>query len=226
MKRVRIRSLSRVIFLTFILLELVGFCTGCAYTMPPTKSDYSAITEGQKSLVLLRVTCEITGESEVEPVQGCISGENANMAMGDFETGGMLKPIILPKFLSDETGKQGWTYFILEPGIYYLGIQGQRRTDAFTYKAQWENVQRYRIDIQPDSPVVYIGTMHLQCRSDWFLFGAKYCCYINSQIVKNEEALAQKLVAENLKTMGRPKTVLMQPHTKKTFIFGTPKPKK
>ena len=208
-----------------VLFFICWVVVGCAYSIPLTKSDYSAITEGQKSLVLLRVTCEITDESEAEPVQGCITGENANMALGDFETGGALKPIF-PKLLSAETGKQGWTYSILEPGIYYLGFQGQRRTDAFTYAAQWENVQHYRFDIQPDSPVVYIGTMHLQCRSDWFLFGAKYCCFIDHQVVKNEEALAQKLVSENLKTMCPPKTSLMQLHTEKTFIFRTPKPKK
>ena len=91
---------------------------------------------------------------------------------------------------------------------------------------QWENVQRYRIDIQPDSPLVYVGTMHLQCRSAWFLFGAKYCCFIDSHVVKKEEALAQKLVSENLQTMGRPKTALMQLDTEKTFIFRTPKPRK
>lgn len=209
-----------------VLFFIFGVISDCAYSIPLTQSDYSAITEGQKSLVLLRVTCEITGESAVEPVQGCIIGENANIAIGDFETGGALKPIILPKFLSVETGKQGWTYFILEPGIYYLGFQGQRRTDAFTYAAQWENVQRYRIDIQPDTPVVYIGTIHLQCRSDWFLFGAKYCCFIDHQVIKNEEALAQELISENLKTIGPPKTTLMQLHTDKTLIFRTPKPKK
>jgi hypothetical protein len=84
-------------------------------------------------------------------------------------------------------------------------------------------VQRYRIDIQPDSPVVYIGTMHFQCRSGWDPFGTK-CEHIDSQIVKNEEVLAQKLAFENLKTPGRPKTILMQLHTEKTLIFRTPEP--
>ncbi|MGD8494116.1 MAG: hypothetical protein PVF71_14640 [Desulfobacterales bacterium] len=148
------------------------------------------------------------------------------MAIGDFESGGALKPVFLPKLLTAETGKQGWTYFMLEPGIYYIGFQGQRRTDAFTYSAQWENVQRYRFDIQPDSPVVYIGSIHFECRSDWFLFGAKYCCFIENHIIKNEEALAQELVSENLKEMNRPKTALMQLHTNETLIFRTPKPKR
>jgi hypothetical protein len=209
-----------------VLFFIFWVIASCAYSIPLTKSDYSAITEGQKSLVLLRVTCEIPGESDVKPFQGFISDDNVNIALGDFETGGALKRMEIQKFLSAETRDQGWVYFILEPGIYYLGFQGQRRTDAFTYAAQWKNVQHYRFDIQPDSPVAYIGTMHLQCRSDWFLFGAKYCCFIDSQVVMNEEALAQKLVSENLKTMGPPKTALMQLHTEKTFIFRSPKPKK
>lgn len=208
-----------------VLFFIIWVVASCSFTVPLTQEDYSTITDGQKSLVLLRVTCEIAGESEVEPVQGCISGENAYMAMGDFDTGGELKPIIT-KFLSAKTGKQGWTYFILQPGIYYLGFQGQRRTDAFTYADQWETMNRFRFDIQPDTPLVYIGTIHLQCRSDWFLFGAKYCCFIDRQLIKNEEALAQELVSENLKTIGQPKTALMELHTGKTFIFRTPEPQK
>ena len=213
-----------------VLFFICWVVAGCAYMIPPTKSDYSAITEGKKSLVLLRVTCEITGESAVKAFKGFIgftSDDNVEIALGDFETGGALEPIVIKKFLSAEIRDQGWTYFILEPGIYYLGFQGTRcSTGYFDYKAQWKNVQCYRFDIQPDTPVVYIGTMHLQCRSDWFPFGAKYCCFIDSRVVKNEEALAQKLVSENLKTMDPLKTALMQLHTEKTFIFRTPKPKK
>jgi len=207
-----------------MLLWFTGFSIGCSYTSPLKKSDNSAIIEGQKVLVLLRVTCEIGDESGADPVKGCISGENANMAMGDFETGGMLKPIIMPKFLSADTRRQGWTYFILEPGIYYLGFQGQRRTDALTYKTEWENVQIYRMDIEPDSSIIYIGTMHLHCDSDWFLFGGRHCCFIQNQVVKDETLLAQKLVSEDLMDMGHPKTVLLKIHTGETFVFGIPKP--
>ena len=184
-----------------------------------------AIAEGQKSLVLLRVTCEISSESGVDAVQGCISGENASIALGDFETGGALERIVFLKSLSGETREQGWIYTTLEPGIYYIGFQGQRRTDAFSYEAQLQNVQRFRFDVQPDSAVVYIGTVHLECRSDWFLFGAKYCCYIYNHQIRNEEELARKLVSENLNTLGKPKTSMIQPHTEKTLIFRTPQPK-
>jgi hypothetical protein len=199
---------------------------GCAFSLPPSRSDYAAIGKGQKSLVLLRVTCEITGEDTGESIQGCITGENASMAIGDFESGGALEPVFLPKMLTAETGKQGWTYFMLEPGIYYIGFQGQRRTDAFTYSARWENVQRYRFDIQPDSPVVYIGSIHFECRSDWFLFGAKYCCFIDNHILKNEEKIAQEIVSDHLKNINYPTTALMQRHTDETLIFRTPRSKR
>ncbi len=144
--------------------------------------------------------------------------------MGDFESGGILNPVVIPKSLSAEALEQGWTYFILEPGIYYLGFQGQRRTDAFTYDAQWQKVQRWRMDIGPGSPIVYAGTIHLQCESDWFLFGAKYCCFIRKETIRNEQELARTLVSENLGTMGPPKTALMEIHTGETIILGTPKP--
>ena len=208
-----------------VLFFICWVVVGCAYSMPPAKSDHSAITEGQKSLVLLRVTGEIKGESAIEAFSSFLSDGNFNIAVGDFETGGALKRIENQKFLSAKSRKEGWIYFILEPGIYYLGFQGPRMTDVFTYEAQWENVQRYRIDIQPDSPVVYIGTMHFQCRSGWDPFGLKNCAHIDSQVIKNEEALAQELVSENLEKMGQPKTALMELHTGKTFIFRTPQPK-
>lgn len=212
------RNSIAVLFFSFWVV------TSCAFNKPPTKGEYLAIKEGQKSLVLLKVTGEITGESAIDAFSSFAADENFNIAVGDFETGGALKRIENQKFLSAKTRKQGWIYFILEPGIYYLGFQGPRWTDVFTYEAQWENVQRYRIDIQPDSPVVYIGTMHLQCRSAWNLLGVKNCAHIYSQVVKNEEVLAQKVASENLKTTDRPKTVLMQLHTEKTLIFRTPEP--
>ncbi len=209
-----------------LVVLFFGVFGGCAISLPPSRSDLSAIEQGQKSLVLLRVTCKISGENGEEPIQGCITGENTSMAIGDFESGGALKPVYLPKLLTAKTGKQGWTYLILEPGIYYLGFQGQRRTNAFDYAARWQNVQRYRFDIQPNSPVVYIGSIHFECRSDWFLFGAKYCCFIDDQIVKNEEKIAQKIVSDNLKNINYPQTALMQYHTDETLIFRTPQSKR
>lgn len=213
------RNSLAVLFLSFWVVA------SCAFNIPPTKDEYLAIAEGQKSLVLLRVTGEITGESTIDAFSSFAADENINIAVGGFETGGALKRIEDQKFLSAKTRKQGWIYFFLEPGIYYLGIQGPRMTTPNIYEAQWGKVQRYRIDIQPDSPVVYIGTMHLQCRSGWDPFGTK-CEHIDSQVVKNEEVLAQKLASENLKTPGRPKTVLMELHTEKTFIFRTPETQK
>ncbi len=210
---------------TALLLFVWWLADGCTFVKPPSRGEYSAITRGQKSLVLLRVTCEISSDSGVEPVQGCISGENASIALGSFESGGKLERILILKSLSAETREQGWIYATLEPGIYYIGFQGQRRTNAYAYEAQLQGGQRFRFDIQPGAPVVYIGTMHLECRSDWFLFGLKYCCFIDSHQIRNEEKLAREIVSENLNTMTQPKTSLMQPHTEKTLIFRTPKTK-
>ena len=210
---------------TVLLLCMLWLTAGCTFVKPPSRGEYSTITQGRKSLVLLRVTCRISSESGTDPVQGCITGENASIALGDFESGGRLQRIFLLKSLSVETREQGWIYVTLKPGIYYIAFQGQRRTDAFTYEAQLQNAQLFRFEIQPDSPIVYIGTMHLECHSDWFFFGAKYCCFIDNHQVKNEAELARKIVSENLTTLGQPKVLLMQPHTEKTLIFRTPKTK-
>ncbi|MBW2410839.1 MAG: hypothetical protein JRF72_13650 [Deltaproteobacteria bacterium] len=208
-----------------VLLIIFWLTAGCTFVKPPSRGEYSAITQGRKSFVLLRVTCQISSESGTDPVQGCISIDNASIALGDFDSGGKLERILILKSLSVETREQGWIYATLEPGIYYIGFQGQRRTDAFTYEAQLQHVQRFRFDVQPDSPIVYIGTMHLECHSDWFLFGAKYCCHIYNHQIKNEEKLARKIVSENLKNLGQPKTSMLQPHTEKTLIFRAPQRK-
>lgn len=155
--------------------------------------------------------------STFEPFKSSISEDNVRISLGSFQTGGF-NIISSQVFLSSNSRKQGWTYLILEPGIYYLGFTGRELTG--------KDQPRYRIDINPESPIVYIGTMHLQCHSKWNIFGIKKCDSIDSHAVVNEEALAKELVSENLEEMGHLKSSLMQLHTEKTLIFRTPRPKK
>jgi hypothetical protein len=211
-------------FVAILFLSLLGFAN-CTFIGPPDDKDLAAVHHREKALVLFRVTCDIAGEPATESEPGCIEGENATVAIGDFDSGGELHQLPILRSFSADTSKQGWTYLILDPGIYYIGFQGQRRTDAFSYNAAWKSVKRYRFDVDPNSPVIYIGTMHLECRSDWFLFGEKYCCFIDHQIIRNEETLAAKILAESFDSIEQPKTALMRLHTDKTLFFLTPKVK-
>jgi hypothetical protein len=65
------------------------------------------------------------------------------------------------RFLSPETRKQGWVFFYLEPGIHYLVFEGMASAAGMYYSP------RYEVKIPENSPVVYIGSMHLYCESPY-----------------------------------------------------------
>jgi hypothetical protein len=147
------------------------------------------------------------------------------MAIGNFDTGGSLDIYVTQRFFSAQARKDGWLYFFLEPGIYYIGFQGGRRTDAYTYNKRWEIVPKYRFEIESNTQVAYIGTMQLKCESAWFFSGQKWCNWIFGQHVKNEEILAKKLGSKHLPALMPCSTTLMQLHTGKTMYFQVPKSK-
>ena len=91
------RNSIAVLFFSFWVVA------SCAFNIPPTKDEYLAIKEGQKSLVLLRVTGEMTDESAIDTFSSFAADENFNIAVGDFETAGALKRI--------ENQKSGHTKF-------------------------------------------------------------------------------------------------------------------
>lgn len=207
--------------LLLMFLVFIGFATGCAVSGLPSEEKYAAIQAGKRAVVFLRVTAELRDGTQVGAFESFYHEDNIGLGLGGFDTGGEISGVY-PLFLSTKARKQGWVYFILEPGIYYLAFQGVRSTDLLTHYRKLKSTQRWRIDIPVGSRLVYVGTLHLKCRSRWYLTGGKKCDFIDAMVVKNQELLASKVAEEYLEDLALPQTLLMQPHSG-TIILRKPK---
>jgi len=216
---------SRFMSPWIVSLALVGFCASCGYGPIQERKEYPEIQAGKRSVLLLRVTSELPNG---KPVGNAFSkAMDGGFGLGGFETGGEVKLTIPGRsifFLSNETAHQGWVYFILKPGAYYLAFLGPRTTNLFSYSAALKSAQRWRIEIPEGSRLIYGGTVHLLCRKFKFLFTS---CAQARQIgvLKNEESLAAKLASEHLPELGAPKTLLLEPHRGPIIIKSLSKEK-
>jgi len=212
---------TRPILQLLMFPVLIGFATGCAVSVLPSGKQYAAIQAGKRAVVLLRVTAELKDGTEVAAFPSPLTGDIIGLGLGGFETGGEVKRTS-PTSLSAETRRQGWIYFILEPGIYYLAVQGARTGDVTAYERELKSLQPWRIEIPVGSPVAYAGTLHLECQSKWYIGGGKSCNFIEGIVVRNEQALAMTISEKYLSDLGPPQTLLMQRHSG-PIILRTPK---
>ena len=127
---------SNSILRSVLLIALIGFCASCAFNRLPSSDERSKILTGQRVIVLLRVTAELQDGTPVKAFPSKLMADDVNIALGTFDTGGELKLVESPRFLSTELRKDGWTYFILEAATYYLGTIGSQTTDRFTWERQ------------------------------------------------------------------------------------------
>lgn len=187
---------SRFIF-PIAITVMVASCTH-----PPTVNERSDVQSGKKSVVLLRITCElIEGNTPIEAFPRI--GNPVYIFKGGPIIGGKVDGIgDRYGFLSPETRKQGWIFFYLEPGIHYLAFEGMSSMSRVYYSP------RYEVKIPENSPVVYIGSMHLYCVKRLFERGCG-AFDKDKMIVSNEEIKAKKLQKEFLSDLGSLQTVLM-----------------
>lgn len=189
---------SRFIF-PIAITVMVASCTH-----PPTVNERSDVQSGKKSVVLLRITCElIEDNTPIEAFQGSMSASVMILKGGPI-IGGKVDVAGAYRFLSPETRKQGWVFFYLEPGIHYLVFEGMASAAGMYYSP------RYEVKIPENSPVVYIGSMHLYCESPYIFETACGTFDKGRMIVSNEEIKAKKLQKEFLPDLGSPQTVLME----------------
>lgn len=192
-------------------IMLVVVLSSCTSSHLPSAKDYELIRSGKRIIVLLRITGEINGEP-YEVFEHSLPDDNIGLALGSFETGGEPKQIV-PVFLSAQTRKGGWTYLLLEPGLYYLAIQPTLRTSPFSYAEKFKSAQLWRLDIPLKSELVYVGTLHLPSIRQSLLFGTTISSFISDKIIVcDEENIARKVAAEFFPEFGIPKTILMQRH--------------
>jgi hypothetical protein len=195
-----------------VLFSVIVFLTSCASTGAPKTSERSLIQEGKLSIVLLRISGKLDDGTSVEPFPSSFHEDNMNIGVCSDEPEGKVERVIVQKFLSPETRKQGWIYLTLKPGTHHLAFTGSRRTNIFTWNRQLQYARRWRIDIPKTTPVVYAGTLKLLCRSAWYISGAKKCDFFNENrmFVQNEKNLAKKVATEHLSDYGILQTVLME----------------
>jgi hypothetical protein len=224
------RSISRALCgqLQATLFTLILFLvfTGCAIVRPPTEHDRSAIGSAKQVLVLLRVTGELADATQVETFRLEFREDDISFALGGFETGGKLQRV-WPRFLSNDSAKQGWAYVILKPGNHYLAVLEPRTADAWSYiekiKNALEQVKPWRLEVPEGITLMYAGTLRLSCRSRFYLFEPKRCDFFDWDQVdmRKEEALAQQIAAKYLANFGPLQTILIKPH-EGPIILRTP----
>jgi len=192
-KRVARQRSGVNIFRLFSAAIFVSCLVGCASTGLPTVKERTAVGAGERAIVLLRVQCTIESQQPYEAFSYSLMDDNVSFGLGSFETGGEPERLALLRFLSPESRKNGWTYFVLPHGIHYLAVYPPRRTDVFTYERGIRNAPRWRIDIPQDAKLVYAGTLRFTGESDWLLFGGRILrsIRIDEMGVTNDEELAQ-----------------------------------
>ena len=200
------------IFRLFSVAIFVSHLAGCASTGLPTVKERTAVGAGEKAIVLLRVQCTIERQQPYEAFSYSLMDDNISFGLGSFKTGGEPERLALLRFLSPESRKNGWTYFVLPHGIHYLTVYPPRRTDVFTYERGIRNAPRWRIDIPQDARLVYAGTLRFTGESDGLLLGGRIMrsIRIDEMSVTNDEELARKLLTEEFPGFGEAQTFLLR----------------
>jgi hypothetical protein len=187
-----------------------------AFTGLPTMEERTAVGNGEKAIVLLRMHCTIE-----KPYHGDVfklwSGNNIDFYLGSFKTGGEPEPLTRLRFLSSGSRTNGWTYFVLPHGIYYLAVS--------SYEHSVEATPHWRIDIPQDARLVYAGTLRFTGVSEGLPFGLRTIRSIqfDEMRVTNEEELARKLLTEAFPGFGEAQTCLMRLQ-QGTIILRSPLP--
>lgn len=192
------------------LLALFIQFVGCAPLYVISETERTAVVDGGKAIVLLRIQCTIDNQPHETFVMPTFTSEPiVALAMGTFETVGEPTGYVTYRFLSEESREAGWTYFILSPGIYYLAVLGPDSSA----KNYLHEAPRWRIDIPENTKLLYVGTLQLTGKSTGtLLFGGKIIKPANSDelILKNEHELASDLLSKYFPETGETKTILMQ----------------
>lgn len=198
----------------FILLPLVSlFClTSCAifFTRLPNADEQKAIMKGEKSLVIIRLTAIKEGKSMDLALE--LGSGGYGLEIGLMDTGEILQPVFLLSPLS-QTRKEGWGYFMLKPGSYFLYVipPGSSQSPAAVSRdntGRWYRlvdrkkipVPAYWFHIPEGKRAVYLGSLSVSCKKGG-LFGQ--LCKESSEIgISDETELARRVVSTYFTTLG------------------------
>jgi|GEM_PF-963280 len=177
-------------------------------------AERGTVNIAEKAMVLLNVQCTIDNQPyepfskptfTIEPI--------FVFGLGSFETVGEPR-FVSPRFLSEESRREGWTYFMLPPGVYYLAVLGpDSNVLAQTDAKYMQKAPRWRMDIPQDTKVVYVGTLQFAGKSDGeYLFGGKMIVPSGGDepTIRDDHLIASGLVSAHFPDAGEVRTVLMQ----------------
>ncbi len=207
---------------TLSVLAAAILTTGCVGL--PTPTEQSAIISGKKSLVLLRIEATVRGRP-YKPFAGIMVVDNFNFAIGTFRTAGKPEPVPL-RFLSSKSKKEGWTYFVLEPGTYYLAVRPPQFTDLDTYNKLWKTAPLWRMDVPENARAVYVGTLHLAGDGSWLMFGGRRLESILSSEINTDRDrhCASELLAHSCPSVGNMQVVPLKEQRGGPIILHSPLP--
>lgn len=208
------------------ILRLMSGCliisqiVGCASIELPTANERAAVGAGEMAIVLLRMNTTVENQQPYEAFKHSITEDNISFGVGSFDTGGEPRRLALLRFLSPESRKDGWTYFVLPHGVHYLAAYPPRRTDIWTYERNIKNAPRWRLDIPPKVKLIYAGTLHLSGKSTPLLVGDRIMTSIqtDNMRVTNEEEFARKLLKKEFPEFGEVQSVLLRLHEGPTIL--------
>jgi hypothetical protein len=205
-----------------LMIAALVILAGCASMDAPTGRELEDVLTGHKTIVLLRVEANI-GHSPYEPFKADLVDDNICFGLGSFETGGHLRRIENQRFLSPESRREGWTFMVLTPGIYYLTVQPARRTDLYSYIHRFNAPPRWQLDIPEGARVLYAGTIRVSGIGDPLMFGGSVMREIlDTSVDGTDQKSATTISAVHFPYLGVPQVFLLQPYEGKAFYFRSP----
>jgi hypothetical protein len=214
---------SRWLWLGAVVTALMT--SSCALNVArPGAADLRTKDGHNKAVVLIRVVTEIDGQG-LPAFRATYPQDSIWLGLGDFSSGGKLE-IAPQQFFSKETRLNGWTYLLLEPGIFYLAPHPPQNENAFAYDRSWkETPPRWRFEVPRNVPVVYVGTLFVPGRGRWLIFGGRMMQAFDEKRfeIRDESALAESIHQTWLKELGPITTQLVQRHSPSDpIILETP----
>lgn len=190
-----------------IFTYIILFVISCASIGPPTAEERTLIRAGDSSVVLIRVICEFEDGHTVEPFHSSNWQDNVNVRV--YNSDQEAEKSFIQRFLSTNTQKQGWIYFVLTPGTHYFAFTGPMHTGYQIEESEY--ARRWQMDIKKNTLINYGGTMKLYCRPRLL---STFCDTHDERrmVVLDETNLANKVVLENIADYGTIATNLMSPY--------------
>ena len=174
----------------------------------------SNIHTREKAIVLLNIQCTIDNQPYESFIKPSFTTEPIFLfGLGSFETIGE-PTFVSHRFLSEESRRTGWAYFLLSPGVYYLAVLGP--DSSVVSKASGKYLQeapRWLMVIPQNVKAVYVGTLQFAGKSNGeLLFGGKIIIPAGGEepTIRDDRLIASGLIPQHFPDAGEVKTMLMQ----------------